>query len=228
MKKSLILLPILSCFGLSIINNNCSFAVHAEDVSVTSISIKKDSDIGYDILVGEEVILNQTEFVFLPEDASNKNVEYYLANDSFTGNCPAALFSDESTYSNIIIKGLCVGSIRIYFRSEDNHSATTFTTFRVLSSLPENAQREGLTVYKTPADNGIKEGATSIIQEEEIDIKPTPIYKDDSFQFKAIFEFLGQIIDINFFIIMGISIIGLLFIYVLVYAIRTLIFKSRR
>ena len=94
--------------------------------------------------------------------------------------------------------------------------------------MPENAQREGLTVYKTPADNGIKEGATSIIQEEEIDIKPTPIYKDDSFQFKAIFEFLGQIIDINFFIIMGISIIGLLFIYVLVYAIRTLIFKSRR
>ena len=73
MKKSLILLPILSCFGLSIINNNCSFEAHAEDVSVTSISIKKDSDIGYDILVGEEVILNQTEFVFLPEDASNKN-----------------------------------------------------------------------------------------------------------------------------------------------------------
>ena len=67
-----------------------------------------------------------------------------------------------------------------------------------------------------------------VFEEEEIDIKPTPIYKDDSFQFKAIFEFLGQIIDINFFIIMGISIIGLLFIYVLVYAIRTLIFKSRR
>lgn len=230
--KKLFVIPLLAIVGVVFTAPSFDYQLSAsDDVMVETVEIKH-GDAGYDIEVGQEVELEQTEFTFLPTNATNKSIKYKLFDDSYDGDLPPAMFSSTSSYDNILIKGLMVGDLKVYFYAADGNGAYSSTTFHVhpAGQLPSGSQQNGITEIKTFIDNGVTEGTTSLyeVKSHESVEHPTPIYKDGAFNFSAIPTFISQFFTIDAFVILGIVLIGLLFLYILLYSIKKAIWKLRR
>lgn len=231
--KKLFLIPLLAIIGTATAAPSFAYQLSAsDDVAVEEVKIEHESD-GYDIEVGQEVELEQTQFTYAPSNATDKSVKYKIAPDSYDGDLPPAMFSTASTYSNIVVKGLMVGDFKVYFYAADGNGAFTAATFHVYATddLPNNAQQDGISEVRSSADNGVLPGTTSLYENKnnsEVK-KPTPIFdKEGRFVPSAIPTFIAQFFSLDAFVILGIVLIGLLFIYILLYSIKKAIWKHRR